>query len=331
MENKAGLRPRVFVALICLLGAITYAPTSAAFAIPSLSWCLRTEWGYRCMYGPVIVPPNQSVELLSGVAAPSEAGYVLSSTARLVDSFGDPIPHDEVHLHHVAWLNPMKHDMTCDGYGPNGEPIFPDYDRFIGRGKEHIRTVAPEGYGYFWSNQVPQPETQSAPYWVLEGELTGMAGNANTYVQYDVGFVPASKESRIDLEPVFLDIRNCWTNPVYTVREGSGRNGQSERYFFYRMPKGGRFVAGGGHMHDGGIKLVVTNMTEGEVVYTSRAKYGHQEDPWHLTAMSSFRSTKGVRVSKGDLLRLTSVYDSTHTWKDVMAIMILMLAPEKGG
>src|SRR4051812_48879859 len=102
------------IAAVAVAIAATLPPGRAVAAAPSS--CTRTDAGYRCMYGPVDVPADQEVRIMDGVAAPSEAGFITSARATLVDSDGRPIPHHMVHLHHAVWLNPMKQDLTCDHY-----------------------------------------------------------------------------------------------------------------------------------------------------------------------------------------------------------------------
>jgi hypothetical protein len=92
-------------------------------------------------------------------------------------------------------------------------------------------------------------------------------------------------------------------------------------------PVGGTFVALGGHLHDGGLKLRLDNLTTGEKLWVSRPTYGNASGGWDLRKMSSFSGTDGPRVEALDSLRLTAYYDSTHRWNNVMGIMVGALAP----
>lgn len=311
---------------ILAIGALVTAllPAGQAHAAAPSS-CSRTDAGYRCMYGPVDVPANREVRITDGVAAPSEAGYITSARATLVDSEGHKIPHHMVHLHHAVWLNPMKRDMTCGQYDSG----LPNYDRFFASGKERTPLQMPAGYGYYWSNQMPNDYTGSSPFWVLVAHLDGMMGESDTYIQLDLGFTPVSEASDItDVKPVWLDEVNCSSDPVFTVKKGSGRGGLFTKRWNYTMPEGGRFVSMAGHLHDGGLRLGLDDRTTGTRIFMSRATYGMHHEPWYLTKMGSFSEVPGRPVDAGDELRLSATYDSTHTWKDVMGIMLGMLAPE---
>ena len=93
------------------------------------------------------------------------------------------------------------------------------------------------------------------------------------------------------------------------------------------MPVGGEFVTLGGHLHDGGKKLVLSDAATGEAVFTSRARYDLRRRPWFLTRMTSFSGAPGIPVSAGEELLLTAVYSAKRRWVDVMGIMVGMLAP----
>jgi hypothetical protein len=303
------------------------APTNPATPISlpvAPSWCETTDDGYRCLYGPVDVPAGEEVRITSGMAAPSEAGYITSARATLVTRDGKRIGRHLVHLHHSVWLNPNKRDMTCGSF----DGIAPNYDRFFASGKERTPMTLPRGYGYYWSNDVPQPYTTSAPWFGLIAHLDGMHGSSETYIELDMTFVrEAEATEMIDVRPVWLDVRNCSSDPVFDVKKGSGRRGRYIERWRYEMPEGGRFVFLGGHLHDGGLRLRLENMTRDEKVFTSRALYELKREPWYLTGMTSMTRDEGIAVGAGDVLRLSAIYDSTRSWRDVMGIMVGALAP----
>lgn len=325
MRNRLGVVGCALVAVAVLVTAAP-APPVRAVAMPTAvpSWCERTATGYRCTVGPIPTLPGQTVELMTGVAAPSEAGYLTSAQARLVDSSGEELPHDAVHLHHAVWLNPTRRDLTCDAYDGG----LPNYERFFASGKERTPVQLPEGYGYYWSNAAPQPHTESAPWWGLVVMLDGGHGNLDTFVELDVGFVPEAEADDITaIRPVWLDVRNCSSHPVYDVEEGSGESGVHRESWTHELALGGRFVFLGGHLHDGGLALELTNATTGEELFTSEAVYDEPEEPWFLTGMTTMSDPAGPVIAAGDQLRLTAVYDSSRDRDNVMGIMLGALVP----
>lgn len=303
--------------IVCLLLAPALVPAPAP-AGQVEQGCTAIDGGYRCLYGPFKVDPGPN-EIGVPAPAPPAEGYVTSMRATVVDEDGDRLSHHMVHLHHAVWLNPTAYDVTC--------PTYPE--RFFASGKERTRVTLPEGMGYYWSNRPPL-DYGYGPTWILLAHLDGMHEGMthDAFVRLDMDFVAGEQGALTDVRPVWLDVENCENDPVFDVARGSGTGRRYTRVWDYEMPLGGRFVAMGGHLHDGGIKLGLRNLTTDQPVFTSEASYDKANDPWYLTAMGSFSSADGPAVARGDVLRLKAVYDSTHRWRDVMGIMVGMLVPE---
>jgi hypothetical protein len=148
------------------------------------------------------------------------------------------------------------------------------------------------------------------------------------YIRFNLQFTPEDEaEGMTDVRPVWFDIDNCSDSEFDVPAEEGGYRPTWD----YTMPVGGRFVTLGGHLHDGGRRLELDNLTRGETVYVSRAKYG-ANDPakagWDLRKMTAYSADPGIDVAAGDVLRLTAVYDNARKWKDVMGIMIGALVVE---
>jgi hypothetical protein len=312
------------VLLVVALCAAALAPAPAG-AAPT-EGCHRNDRGYVCFYGPFDVGRGQMLEVNDLVKAPPEAGFITGMRATLVDGAGRKIAHHMVHLHHAVWVNPTKQDMTCDRFG--GANF--DVDRFFATGKERTKVALPEGHGYYWGNQPAYGLPD--PFWVIAAHLDGMHGSSETYIRLNLDFVPTTDpSSMVDVKPVWLDVRNCEADPVYDVPRRPARRVHKE-VWSYTMPEAGRFISMGGHLHDGGKRLVLRNATTDTHIYTSKAIYGMRSQPWYLTQMTS-SELPGVPVAAQDELVLTSVYNSTHrltrrlSWRDVMGIMVGYLAP----
>lgn len=316
-------------ALLLLAASVPPVPEAVperAGPTPGLvpSRCERTPDGYRCIAGPLPVAADQRVEVLSGVAAPAETGYVTAARATLVDARGEPVSHEEVHLHHAVWLNPHREDTTCSSYDAG----LPDYERFFASGGERTPVVLPEGYGYHWDPGLPRTITDSSPYWVLVAMLDGVRGRADTFVELRLDFVPESDaQGMVGVTPVWLDVRNCSSHPVYDVPRGAGRDGVHRERWRFRMPTAGRFVFLGGHLHDGGLALRLDNVTTGRELFTSEPVYGRRGGHRALTGMTTLSDVAGIPVGRGEVLRLTALYDSTRPRENVMGIMLGALAP----
>jgi hypothetical protein len=97
------------------------------------------------------------------------------------------------------------------------------------------------------------------------------------------------------------------------------------------MPESGRFVAGGGHLHGGGVSVDLSNLSCGSV-FTSYPTWGlsfprpvlHEPGPLRMSLLTD---PVGRAVNAGDTVRITARYDNTRPHVRVMGIMILYLAP----
>ena len=324
-------RPLVIAIIATLALVLSNAPSAASSGRiePGVSvahsgapqeGCLATEAGYTCFHGPLDVPTGEMVEVNDAFAPPPAPGFITWMRATLVDADGNPIGHHMVHLHHAVWLNPNKPDSTCGSFGG-----LPNWDRFFATGKERTKMVMPEGFGYFWDNQ-PNSFSDNA-FWALSAHLDGMHGAEDVFIRLKTGFVPIEEAQGItDIDPYWFDVVNCSVNPVFDVAKGSGSGGIYKKEWTYQMDASGEFIAFGGHLHDGGLRLALKNLTTDAPVFTSHAIYGREREPWYLTKMTSY-SGAGVPVAAGDELRLTAVYDSTHRWRDAMGIMVGAFVP----
>ena len=310
-------------AAFALVASLAPGPQATPASDGPTSWCETTAEGYSCTVGPIAVEEGRPTEVIAAVEAPDEPGYLTSFTPALVDVSGEPIDPHAVHLHHAVWLNPQRHDLACKAF----DGFLPNPDRFFGAGKELTQVDLPEGFGYRWR---PDPEAGArGSVWGFTALLDGMHGSQQAFVRLDLGFTPAAQAASLTaFRPLWLDVRNCDTNPVFTVAEGSGNGNVYRTSSRLRAPRGGRFVAMSGHLHDGGLRLDLDNLTRDRPIFTSRASYDMAGMPWFLTGMSSFTDPSGPRIRAGDVLRLTAVYDSTRTRHDAMGIMVGALVPD---
>jgi hypothetical protein len=303
------------VALLVLASPLALASSSMAAVVPG---CHPMPGGYRCVTGPFSVEYGSNTYDPQPLVPPPVTGYITSAQATLVFQDGTPIPHHRVHLHHAVWANLAEQDMTCSSLP----------ERFFATGKERTPVQLPSGHGYYWSREPPLIAPTFPPYWAVVAELDGghRGEIVDAYVQLDIGFVEAPEGAMTNVEPVWLDVRNCLSEPVFDVPRRSKRPRFRERWS-YTMPVGGELVALAGHLHDGGIKLTLTDVASGDPVFVSRARYEKRKRPWYLTRMTSFAGIPGKPVDAGDALLLTAVYDSRKRWPNVMGIMLGMLVP----
>jgi hypothetical protein len=149
-------------------------------------------------------------------------------------------------------------------------------------------------------------------------------------VRYTIRY--ATGESLRPVTPVWLDVRNCRADPIFSVPGTGGAGTPYEQHTDFTMPESGSFVAGGAHIHGGGLQLELTDRTWGGRLFTSLPTWGgemptpmmHEPGPMRMT---TFSTAPGLPVRRGDTLRLSALYDNSAPHTRVMGIMILYFAP----
>jgi plastocyanin len=257
--------------------------------------------GYGVSQGTLLVP------------SPAEDGYVTGLTVDIVDAAGNVQGPGRIMLHHVVLARFPGRDFTC---GSSAE-------RFFALGEERFALRLPAGYGYANNGS----DGWGMVYMLMNHRQNELRG----YVRYTVRYTTG--ETLAPVTPVWLDVRNCsGPDPVFDV-PGTGKPGSTYTTASdFTMPRSGRLVAGGGHVHGGAARLELRNTTCGTTPFTSEPTWGgpepkpllHEPGP---AKMSSFTSAEGIPVAAGQKLRLAAVYDNGAPHARAMGIMILYLAP----
>jgi hypothetical protein len=254
--------------------------------------------------------------------SPQVDGYVVGMTAEVVNVLGNPVPMQDVMLHHVVFAKVGVPDYTCSGiedYSGNTSSL--QAQRFYAEGEEHFALSLPEGYGY--------PNRGSDTWGLLYMLMNHHPHTMVVQIRYTVRYVTGAPLTAV--KPVWLDVKNCRADPVFSVA-GTGKPGATvSRTAHFQLPDSGRFVAAGGHLHGGGVSLDVSDASCGSL-FTSYPTWGlvfprpvlHEPGPLHMTG---FADPQGRPVRAGDTLRLTATYDNSRPHVRVMGIMILYLAP----
>jgi plastocyanin len=286
--------------------------TAAALAFPALA---HAEERTLTFTTPAISVEGYGVAQQPLLAeSPKVDGYVIGMEAEVVDAQGRVQGRDKVMLHHIVFAKVGTPDYTCGGAA----------ERFFAEGEERLALSLPRGYGY--------PNKATDRWGLLYMLMNHKPQRLNGFIRYTVRYVTG--EALTPVKPVWLDVRNCaGPDPVFDVPGGGRTFSTFTKTASFTMPESGRLVSGGGHLHGGGVRVELRNATCGAVTFASRPTWGgpkprpllHEPGP---TKMSSFRSTEGIPVSKGDVLRLAAVYDNSAPHTRAMGIMLLFLAPE---
>lgn len=319
-----------------------------AFHLPTVA---SASTGVRHLHfaaGPYVVAPgaNQYVVDFRNVPKPAVNGFMIRAAqniryARRNGRCCAGVPRtDIVHLHHAVWLS---NGRAGSGEGNGYVGFYP----FMAVGEEKTTYELPSGYGY---------PVGARDDWILLRMLHNLTTRPRrVYITYDIDFIPDSSPAArgiTPVHPIWMDVMDHHIYPVFDVTRPSGRYG---RFTFPDMadnPYGGgpplneftvdhpgTLVATAGHVHPGGLytdldlirsgatlaqKVVPGSVPHSVRLFRSKAHYFDPRGPisWDLS-MTATRSDWRPRVSAGDVLRVSTTYDSLHaSWYEVMGIMV---------
>ena len=267
------------------------------------------------LYGPYTICPagTSSGSCVDGqlhnqinfaAPAPCTNCYITDMVPNLVDTSGNTVNlAQDVMLHHFVLIDPSRQDSVCPT-GLQGQLGM----RFFASGNERTGGALPPGFGYHLGtdpvrtivdlmNHSPEPKVVS--------------------IKATITHVPDSTPDMAPVTPVWLDENNCGTSE-YAVPAGP-----SHQVWRWTSTITGRVLAAGGHVHDGGIKTVLSNETTGQHLCTSYARYGR--NPAYMGSVESMTTCIHDRlgtVRAGEVLALDTYYDVPQARNGVMGIMI---------
>lgn len=103
---------------------------------------------------PITVTRYEVARGVQLAPSPKVDGYVVGMSAEVVDVLGNPVPSQDVMLHHVVFAKVGAPDYTCssvEDYSGNAIPL--QAQRFYAEGEERFSLSLPDGYGYPNSRQ----------------------------------------------------------------------------------------------------------------------------------------------------------------------------------
>jgi plastocyanin len=293
------------------------APPAEHHADPSLKT-------YVSRVGPFSIGGYQTFRRNDVVTPPPVAGSIVGMDARIVDPSGDEIPQAELMLHHNVFTNGGPDNTRKDGACPNNAVK----ERFYGTSEELRPLTLPRGYGY--------PTTPADNWKMIWMAMNHRHQRREAYVEYRVTVDPANLTP---VTPYWLSVVPCVSDPQYTV-PGGGRPGSTHtKSKTFVMPKAGRIVAVGGHLHGGSHELRLTqpacnNRTiarsdptyavPGDPIYRVHPLL-HEPDPKSITWS---QWSDGWAIGRGEKLRVSAVYDDSRPHMRVMGISHVYLAAD---
>src|SRR3954447_568996 len=156
----------------------------------------------RFAFGPIQVKPGQNDVLVQPVTIekPDQDGYITRIKPNLVLPDGTVPPVDQVHLHHGTWLSQPSYGNSA----------------FFAAGEEKTIAAFPRGFG--------MPVKATDVWELLYMVHSAVQQPMETYIVYDVDFVPKAKGAALGIKPVspiWLDVRPAGY-PVFNVQRDFG-------------------------------------------------------------------------------------------------------------
>jgi plastocyanin len=269
--------------------------------------------------GPFELSPY-SVRLGGGkdIKTPRIKGFITHMEADVVDvRTGKVVPIQRIMLHHIVFSN--------RGSGPQ-----PKSQAFYGDGEERARMDLPKGYGYPIAR-----DDRWTFVWML---MNHRDRPDKVYIRYRMTL---DRNPRLHpVVPVAWDTSHGRQGLVFDVPGGGAPGSIDQRSATHPSPVSGRIVAGLGHVHGGAKSLTLSEPTCGNRrIYASRPTWGlpshpfyhvrpvlHEPGPIH---MSLLQSEKGIPVTAGQPLTLTSRYDNQFPHVRAMGLMLAYVAPDR--
>lgn len=308
----AGHRGRAVIGAAAVAGLLLAVPMAAS-AAPQGSPAVE-EHTTTVRYGPLLLPPSFGLGDEHGQKMtfagptydlPCRDCFITGVQPDMVYADGSQANHHTgVMLHHMVVFNPSEEDVTCrrEGVGlATGQRIF-------AAGNERTGARLPPGYGYRLGDK---------PLGAVAELMNMSARPQQVYVTLDVTWVDAHDGALREVTPVWLDVDNCGDSQ-YTVPQGP-----SHTRWEWDATIAGDVVAAGGHVHDHGVAITLSNLTRSERICESVAGYG--TDPrymGHIESMSTCTGDPVATVGAGDTLELGSYYDAPEPDDTAMGIMI---------
>jgi hypothetical protein len=249
---------------------------------------------------PMDEPGFESNATQNNIPRPAGAHGIKYMTFDIVDENGVPVSKHDVHLHHVLLMNNNRTDLLCPGRK----------ERFSGAGAERTPIDLWDDYAYM----VGAADRWDALWHVMnESEIA-----RTVYIKYTVSYIPGlTAQTGRAVTPFFQDVAGCGGS-TFDVPGNGGPGSVFTKSRTWTAPEDGVAIYTGAHLHEGGIDQTLSKVYSGQVACTSVVSY--HEEPRHIDKITPCKLHHTVKA--GHKYRLTSRYDNSQPYQDVMGINI---------
>jgi hypothetical protein len=253
-------------------------------------------------YGPFTIGAGGELQgsPASGMPRPTGAFGLKGARFSVVDQNGTPVSAHEVHLHHIVLTTSARQDQLCPGRA----------ERFAGAGMERTPLKLWGPYTYLVG-----ANDQWGSIWHLMNET---ASQKTVYIEYTLDYQPgANATNSRPVDALFQDVTGCGGS-TYDVPGDGGPGSVHSKSRSWTAPRDGMVVFAAGHLHDGGIDITLKDSTANKTLCVGTATY--HEDPHHLASINACGLHE--KVVAGHSYTVTSRYDNSQPWDDVMGIYL---------
>jgi len=233
-------------------------------------------------------------------------GWLLSYKPRLVNDRDETLPNEL--LHHVDLFNADRRNFLC--------------------------ILEPELFFAAGSEMQEWPEVGEVGYRVLKGNrirVKVMFHNSTdisfprTYIEVRMTYRLLTDHPQLkNIYPAWIHIGRCG-NYTYDLKPGENIDRT-----IINFPYSGEIIAFGGHLHDYGRELTLTNISRNEEILTVRPKLG-PDGRRESIPIAIFPVGSGYKVTRGDFISVVATYNNPTGRilpKGAMGIFLVYFSPD---
>ncbi|MXM64595.1 hypothetical protein GR925_14360 [Streptomyces sp. HUCO-GS316] len=285
-------------------------PAAEPASAPALHRTADARTTTTVRYGPFTLPAASGDDhgetgnrLAFNIEKPCENCFITGFKPNLVYADGSNANvNTGPMLHHAVLGTHAKSDVVCGGP-----------QRKFASGNERVESVLPSGYGI---------KVRRGERWNMLYDLMNHAPERKSvYITFTFTHEPAPGSRLKPVTPIWMDAGGC-LGSAYDAPDGV-----SEKVRRWRSTISGRLVHMRGHVHHAGRSVRTENITTGKLLCNIMAEEGGSPEFIDLhghTEISDMRPCSGDplgTIERGDVLQITSRYESAHSHGGVMGIM----------
>lgn len=240
-------------------------------------------------------------------------GWLRSVALRITDADGRALPRQLIH--HINVVNLDRRQL-----------LYPAAERLIAMGQETEDIRLPTSVG------IPVTSGSTMGLVLMWHNMTDTSWDGVT-VELEIEWLPPNFYPRpLDVLPVYMDV----TDPIAKPVDFDLPAGRQVFAADFVMPIDGRIIGVGGHLHDHGIGLRLSEVRDGEEREVVSLTTELDRDGRILGVERKYPGIRGsgIKLHEGRTYRMRGSYDNTTGTtlvKGAMVHMILLFAPENLG